>query len=307
MKKIGLIKNILLLGITCSVSACETEKSIINQNMESTEINDKKIELNIKSPLKQTDKPKIVIVHAFGCVSVDEKKQIYNTNYFKDYDMLTNMLVEKGFKTVVINRLGYGKSDDSESPRTNENIVKEMYDALKKSNIDPPYILIGHSMGNLFCLEWIKSHAEDIYAYIGLDGTNPYYLPPTEKCPEVLDPKTFCPGLMQLHDKNLISDGMYGECLYQKQNEWNLQEFKFPEKMPVRMFLSKQLQNSSSELSKEWNNSQQLIDANKKLFSDENNHKIKCLDDGEHFLYRSEQHVSMIVDEIENILSKKLV
>ena len=45
--------------------------------MESTEINDKKIELNIKSPLKQTDKPKIVIVHAFGCVSVDEKKQIY--------------------------------------------------------------------------------------------------------------------------------------------------------------------------------------------------------------------------------------
>ena len=267
--------------------------------------NRNKVELNIKGNGDKT----VVIVHAFGCVSVDEQKQIYNTNYSEDYDLLTNMLVKKGFRTVVINRLGYGESDDVKSPRTNENIVKEMSAALKEHNINPPYILMGHSMGNLFCLKWIASHASDISAYIGLDGMSPYYYyrPTMKKCPDLPDPKTSCPALMELRNKKLISNGMYQESLYQNQNMYDLHDFKFPNQMPVTMFLSKQLQSRFNEIAEDWKNSDQLVEANEKLFSDNNNQKVKCLDDGDHFLYRSKKHTETIVNEIERISSKQSV
>ena len=305
------IAFLTLWNTTClSINASEkiSDQKIKSNNQLFETINNKKMEINFKAPENTTKKPTVVIVHAFGCVSADAENKIYNTNYSKDYDMLTNMLVEKGFKTAVISRLGYGKSDDSDSPRTNENIVKEMRAALKENNIEPPYILVGHSMGNLFCLEWIKSNEKDISVYVGLDGMNPhyYYLPTMDNCPSLPDPKNFCPSLMDLKNKNLISNSMYKECLYQNQNMWSLGKFKFPEKMPVRMFLSAGLLNNigDKEQGIEGWDGKMLQDKNKELFSNSSNQKIICLEDGDHFLYRSGEHAKMIVSEIENIVSK---
>lgn len=269
-------------------------KSKFKSNQLFAKINGKKMEINCKIPNTPTEKPTLVIVHAFGYAHADEKNNIYDSDFSKDYDILTNMLVEKGFKTVVISRLGYGKSDDSNSPRTNKNIAKEMSDSLRQLNINPPYILMGHSMGNLFCLEWVESHTNDILAYIGLDGTNPYYFESTKTCPELLknDEKP-----------EFLTDGIYGEWSYQSQNMCNLHKFKFPEKMSVRMFLSAGLLNNISDEEqgiKGWN-SEKLKKANEKLFSNNSNQKIICLEDGDHFLYRSEKHAKMIVKEVEDI------
>lgn len=291
------VSFLTLLSTTClSINGSEkiNDQKVESNNQLFAKVNDKKMEINFKIPTTSTNKPTAVIVHAYGYADVNEENKIYNSNYSEDYGMLTNMLVEKGFKTAVISRLGYGKSDDSESPRTNENIAKEMSSALKQANINPPYILIGHSMGNLFCLEWIKSNEKDILGYVGLDGTNPYYFRSTPLCPELLEDE---------NRPKFLTDGIYGEWSYQNQNMWNLHGFKFPEKMPVRMFLSKQLQDRSNEILDGWT-SDTLKKVNEDLFSNTNNQKIICLEDegGGHFIYRSKPHAEMIVNEIENLI-----
>lgn len=52
------------------------------------------------------------------------------------------------FATVVsYDRAGYAWSEEANTPRTGENIVRELHTALKNADIRPPYILVGHSLG----------------------------------------------------------------------------------------------------------------------------------------------------------------
>lgn len=78
-------------------------------------------------------------------------------------------------RAVVYERPGYGWSKISNSPRTIEQISKELYLLLKKSGEKPPYILVGHSIGSLEVLHFAQKHPSLVSGVVLLDGGSPEY------------------------------------------------------------------------------------------------------------------------------------
>lgn len=77
------------------------------------------------------------------------------------------------YKIVVIEKFGYGFSDDVTSERSFGTILKQNREALEKAGIKGPYILCPHSLSGLEALFWAQQHPEDVEAIIGLDISLP--------------------------------------------------------------------------------------------------------------------------------------
>jgi pimeloyl-ACP methyl ester carboxylesterase len=86
------------------------------------------------------------------------------------------------YRVVVVERAGYGWSDDSGGiPRDIETVMQETRLALQGAGESPPYILFPHSMSGLEAIHWANQYPDEVAAIVGLDpSTPPIYesLPP---------------------------------------------------------------------------------------------------------------------------------
>jgi pimeloyl-ACP methyl ester carboxylesterase len=85
------------------------------------------------------------------------------------------------YRTVVVERAGYGWSDDGGTSRDIETVLDETRLALTLAGESPPYVLLPHSMSGLEALHWANLYPDEVAAIIGLDpATPPIYetLPP---------------------------------------------------------------------------------------------------------------------------------
>ncbi|RHW34114.1 alpha/beta hydrolase [Lysinibacillus yapensis] len=89
-----------------------------------------------------------------------------------DFEPLINEMA-KNNKVVVIEPFGYGWSDITNKDRTVENIVAEIRTALKKLNIQGPYILMPHSISGIYSMYYANTYPEEVKAIIGIDPTLP--------------------------------------------------------------------------------------------------------------------------------------
>ena len=92
---------------------------------------------------------------------------------FKDlYDGLS-----KQYKIVVVERAGYGYSEDTSKSRDVYEVLSETRQALAKAHVSGPYIILSHSMASLETLLWQEKYPSEIQAIIGLDWALPesYY------------------------------------------------------------------------------------------------------------------------------------
>ncbi|KIV56304.1 alpha/beta hydrolase [Aneurinibacillus migulanus] len=89
-----------------------------------------------------------------------------------DYEPLMNEMA-KNNKVVVVETFGYGWSDITNKERTVENIVEEIRAALKKANIEGPYILMPHSVSGIYSMYYANKYPDEIKAIIGIDCTLP--------------------------------------------------------------------------------------------------------------------------------------
>lgn len=89
-----------------------------------------------------------------------------------DYEPLMNEMA-KNNRVVVVETFGYGWSDITNKERTVENIVEEIRDALKKANIEGPYILMPHSVSGIYSMYYANKYPDEIKAIIGIDCTLP--------------------------------------------------------------------------------------------------------------------------------------
>ncbi|WP_051411473.1 alpha/beta fold hydrolase [Ruminococcus flavefaciens] len=91
-----------------------------------------------------------------------------------DYSIRMNRLMG-GFtdenRIVVVDRPGYGLSDDTKEPLTVESVVNDYRAALKNAGIKAPYILLPHSMGGAYATYWVSKYPEEIEGVVFLDGT----------------------------------------------------------------------------------------------------------------------------------------
>lgn len=68
-------------------------------------------------------------------------------------------------------RPGYGQSDNSDGPRDGAQVVEELRATLAASGHQPPYVLVGHSLGGLYMELFARTYAEDVAGLVLVDST----------------------------------------------------------------------------------------------------------------------------------------
>lgn len=84
------------------------------------------------------------------------------------YDLLSDT-----YQIVVIEKQGYGFSEITGSERDIDTILSETREALAKSGVRGPFILLPHSMSGIEALHWAQKHPDEVKAIIGLDMAVP--------------------------------------------------------------------------------------------------------------------------------------
>ena len=77
------------------------------------------------------------------------------------------------YKVVIVERAGYGYSDDSNHSRDVMEVLSETRQALSQANVTGPFIILSHSMSSLESLAWQEKYPDEVKALIGLDWALP--------------------------------------------------------------------------------------------------------------------------------------
>lgn len=89
-----------------------------------------------------------------------------------DFENLAKEL-SNDFSVTTIEYLGYGWSDNTDTPRTNPNIINETRSALMATGINPPYNIVAHSISGIYSLFWANEYPQEINSITGIDQTIP--------------------------------------------------------------------------------------------------------------------------------------
>ena len=81
--------------------------------------------------------------------------------------------LSKRYKVVIVERAGYGYSDDSNHSRDVMEVLSESRQALSQANITGPFIILSQSMASLESLAWQEKYPDEVKALIGLDWALP--------------------------------------------------------------------------------------------------------------------------------------
>ena len=85
--------------------------------------------------------------------------------------------LKDSYKVVVVEYFGYGYSMSMRKhPRTNENIAHEIKTTLEVAEIPGPYVLMPHSLSNVYAMKFQQNYPELVQAIISLDGKYPQEL-----------------------------------------------------------------------------------------------------------------------------------
>ena len=89
-----------------------------------------------------------------------------------DFKSLYSLLSDE-YRIAVVEKIGYGFSEVADVERDIDTILFETREALIKSGINGPYILMSHSMSGIEALYWAQIYPDEVVAIIGLDMSVP--------------------------------------------------------------------------------------------------------------------------------------
>lgn len=84
--------------------------------------------------------------------------------------------ISKNTTAFAYNRPGYGKSDPASTPRDGMHIVDELRSLLRSKGLNPPYVLVGHSVGGLYMQWFARRYPSEVGALVLVDSTHPAQL-----------------------------------------------------------------------------------------------------------------------------------
>ena len=186
-----------------------------NETYKAVEVNGKMIRAHVKG---SGDK-KIIMLSGWGTDSpIDD--------FFPLYDKLS-----ENYQVVVLEYFGYSGSDITTDERANEAMVQEIRTALHKLNVNPPYILMPHSMSGLYSLYYANNYPSEVSGIIGIDMSLP------QEQLERWNEETFETAKLSQESSNRNVSII---------NQWNkfydnskeLKDVKYPSNLPVLAFLS---------------------------------------------------------------------
>jgi pimeloyl-ACP methyl ester carboxylesterase len=82
--------------------------------------------------------------------------------------------------TVAYDRCGLGWSSEASSERTPRNIAAELRAMLQAAEIEPPYVLVGHSFGGLVMQRFALDYPKDVAGVVLLDPMRTHEWPPVD-------------------------------------------------------------------------------------------------------------------------------
>lgn len=89
-----------------------------------------------------------------------------------DFKSLYTLLSDK-YKIAVVEKSGYGFSEDADVDRDMDTILYETRKALSKAGLQAPYILFPHSMSGVEALYWAQEYPDEVKGIVGLDVAIP--------------------------------------------------------------------------------------------------------------------------------------
>ena len=69
-------------------------------------------------------------------------------------------------------RAGMGKSDHAPQPHTSQDIVNDLHNLLGKAGINPPYVLVGHSLGGMNVRLYASEYPKEVVGMVLVDSTH---------------------------------------------------------------------------------------------------------------------------------------
>lgn len=167
---LGAVLVFVLASFTYHRLALQREKISLNPMGQMVSVNGHEMSIFVKGEGPQT----LVFLSGAGTAS-----PILD---FKDlYDGLS-----KQYKIVVVERAGYGYSEDTSKSRDVSEVLSETRQALAKTHVSGPYIILSHSMASLETLLWQEKYPSEIQAVIGLDWALPESYAHLKMHPQIL-------------------------------------------------------------------------------------------------------------------------
>lgn len=159
-KTLGVILGVLVLAIGATTVWHQTATANEAKNLPAygqyVEVGGKRMNAVVAGSGPET----IVLIPGFGTAAPA-----------LDFDPLIKKLSSKAH-VIALEPFGFGLSDPTDQPRTAENIVKEMHQAVSQLGADK-YTLMGHSIGGIYGLKWAQLFGNEMTAFIGIDSSVP--------------------------------------------------------------------------------------------------------------------------------------
>jgi pimeloyl-ACP methyl ester carboxylesterase len=76
-------------------------------------------------------------------------------------------------RTCSYDRAGLAWSDARTTPLSMATLVQELHQVIKQANLQPPYVLVGHSFGGLVIRAFARAHREEIAGLVFVDPLHP--------------------------------------------------------------------------------------------------------------------------------------
>jgi len=91
--------------------------------------------------------------------------------------------VSKESTVFAYNRPGYGKSDKPSTPRDGKTVVEELRQLLRRQGLQPPYTLVGHSLGGLYMQMYARAYPQEVQGVVLVDSIYPGIIKKPEEFP----------------------------------------------------------------------------------------------------------------------------
>lgn len=135
------------------------EDKIFKTNGTLVEVNNHN--MNVYTAGNQSSKITLVFMSGAGtCSPTLDFKSLYS-------------LFEKDYRIAVVEKVGYGFSDISDSPRDIDTMLDETRTALQKVGVSGKYVLFPHSMSGIEALYWANKYPDEVKGIVGLDPAVP--------------------------------------------------------------------------------------------------------------------------------------
>ena len=112
-------------------------------------------------------------------------------------------------RVCVYDRAGRGRSEPSPSPQDGDQIATDLHTLLERADITGPLVMVGHSLGGLYVLDYAARYPQQVAGMVLLDATPPTAFTALPDYPGIYDMLTtltgLFPGLARLGVNNLVN------------------------------------------------------------------------------------------------------